>query len=104
MEMSVLAGVHCVSKISCSQKKNFVHLRRAIDLARVARDPRRCHGLLRNRLEMLRAYPDVLQAARQSEAADEAVQHVGGVLARLSPRLGHQPLPPRLAFFLATPP
>src|SRR6266436_9856003 len=75
-EMSMLAGVHRVSKISCSQKKNFAHLRGCIDLARITRDPRRSHGLLRNHVEVLRTYPHILQAARQSEAADEAVQDV----------------------------
>jgi hypothetical protein len=35
-----------------------------------------------NRLDTFRAYSDALQAAWHSEAADEAVQHVGGVLSR----------------------
>jgi hypothetical protein len=34
------------------------------------------------RFEMFRVYSDILQAAWHSEAADEAVQHVGGVLSR----------------------
>src|SRR6266852_6865480 len=75
-EMSMLAGVHRVSNLSCSQNKNFAYLRGRIDLARIARDPRRSHRLLRNRLEMLGTYPHILQAVRQSEAADEAVQDV----------------------------
>src|ERR1700674_3603374 len=72
----------------CGQNKNFAHLRRTVDLARVARDPWRCHGLLRNPIELLRTDPDVLQAARQPEAADEMIQHIAGVFARFSHRGG----------------
>ena len=42
---------------------------------------------------MLGANANLAQAARQAEAADEVVEHVGGVRARMSHRGGDQRLP-----------
>src|SRR3954464_13741421 len=82
------------SMLLCGQQKNLTYLRRAIDLARIARDPRRAHRLLGDAVEMLRADPHILQAARHAELPDERVQHIAGVLAGMAHRRRHQ----RLAF------
>src|SRR5437763_53342 len=72
---------------------SFAHLRRVVDLARIAWDPRRCHRLLRDAVEMLGADSDFPKAARHAEPGDEALEHVGSVLAGLSHRRGYQGLP-----------
>ena len=65
----------------CSHHKNFAHLCGMIDLARIARNPRRPHCLLGNTVEVLLADPDLPQAAGQAKATDETVEHVTGILA-----------------------
>src|SRR5437660_11834648 len=74
------------------QFENLAHLRRAVDLARVARHPWRRHCSQRDAVEMLRPYLHLTQAARHAEAADEIVKHVAGILARVSHRGGDQRL------------
>src|SRR3954454_24611453 len=76
----------------CGENENFAHLRRSVDLARVARYPWRTHRLFGDALELRGSDPDFLQAARHAERADETVEHVAGVLAGLSHRGGHQRL------------
>jgi len=49
--------------ISGSEREDLAHLLRSVDPARVARDPRRAHGLFGDAVEMLRANADLAQAA-----------------------------------------
>src|SRR4051794_21625952 len=77
----------------CGETKNFAYLRRVVDLARIAWDPRRCHRLLRDAVEMLGSDSNLPQAARHAEPGDKAVEHVGGVLAGLSHCRGYHGLP-----------
>ena len=91
--MSMLAGVHVWFDLPTRPIcQNFAHLRRPLDLARVARHPGRRHRLLRDAVEMLRADFDLAQAARHAEAANEAVEHVAGVLVRMAHGGGDQRL------------
>src|SRR4051812_8973424 len=73
--------------------QNFAHLRRPLDLARVARHPGRRHRGLRDAVEMLRGYFDLAQAARHAEAANEPVEHAASILVRMPHGGGDQQLP-----------
>jgi hypothetical protein len=71
--MSMLAGVHRVSMSPYAARTRISRTCAGpVDLARVARHPRRRHRLLGDAVEMLGADFDLLQAARHAEAADEA--------------------------------
>src|SRR5207248_3477332 len=72
--------------------EDLAHLRRPGDRARVLWHPRRAHCLLGHPVEAVR--PDVhrAEAARHAEPGDEAVEHIGGVLAGMAHRRGDERL------------
>src|SRR5215468_689042 len=80
--------------LSCGQFKNLAHLARPVDLARVARYPGCRHRLACDLVEVLGQDAHLAQAAWHAEAADEAIEHVCGVVALMTHRLRNQ----RLAF------
>src|SRR5262249_9815862 len=64
--------------------EDLFHLRGARDRPRIARHPRRAHRLRGDAIELIPTDLHLTEAARHAEAADEAVEHVAGVLAGLT--------------------
>src|SRR5579871_1231427 len=64
--------------------QNLSNLRWTVDLARIARHPWRVHCLLGDLVEVLAADVDVAERSRHAEPADQLIERVAGVLARLT--------------------
>src|SRR2546421_10628860 len=87
------------SKLASGSRGEFedlADLRRSGDRARVLRHPRRAHRLLGHPVEALRPDLHRAEAARHAEPGDEAVEHLGGILAGMPHRGGDQCLARRI--------
>ena len=92
--MSMLAGVHRGFDLLYAARSR---ISRTCAGPSILRGLRGTQGVaiacLRDAVEMLGPDLDLVQAARHAEAADEIVEHVAGVLARMPHRGGDQRLP-----------
>src|SRR5256885_15380524 len=87
------------SKLASGSRGEFEDLpdlRRSGDRARVLRHPRRAHRLLGHPVEALYSNLHRAEAARHAEPGDEAVEHIGGILAGMPHRGGNQCLARRI--------